>query len=158
MTQVTPNPFTAEPRYQPKRLLPRHFAIIDMMLRGLGPTEIGAALQLTPGAISTISKSDLVQEELARRRSGLERRIEEETAIATKTAREQLEGFAEPAVAKLGQLLEAQDQKVQLRAAEAILEKVWGRDAKATQPIIITAENLQLLNVALAESDRGRGS
>ena len=153
---------TALPNYQPahgiRRLLPRHFRILEMVLAGHDNTTIAETLGISTRSITMIKQSPLFQSELVRRREdktdttmlSLDRE-----AVMGK-ARSILEDASELAAETLEELLDADDNSVRLRAADSILDRVFGKkgEAKAAGVVVnISAEHVQLLNLALKESN-----
>ena len=139
-----------------QRLLPRHFKILDMAASGVRDRgEIASALGVTPQTISNVLNAPIAQDELARRRRSMERSSDEASALVAMQARERLERASPEAAQVHVDLLTDDDPSVRQRSAEAILNRVLGKaEAVGTQNItIIEVDQIQLLNLALAESD-----
>lgn len=141
-------------------LLPRHFKIIDLASAGHDSRTIAQTLGMQPATISMILKSPLVQAEIARIRAdnreasvlGMDR-----DAVLGK-ARSILEQACEKAAKKHEELLESPDASIQLRAASSILDRVYGKTGEQRSSLVvnITGEQIQLLSLALKESDNAR--
>lgn len=138
-----------------RRIMPRHFAIIDMVLAGHKNVVIAETLGMRPESVNLILRSPLVQAELARRRredSTPEMMRMDKDAVLGK-ARSILEQATEKASLKLVELVDSPDASIQLRAAEKILDRVFGKDKDTGAAVInITSEHVQLLSIALKES------
>lgn len=139
-------------RQEIARLLPRHKAIMDLALDGLSQAEIARRLCMGQVAISYILRSPLVQQELARKRAALERaRLDEETGDSTR-ARATLENAALKAAEVQVSLLEEKDPRVALAASNSILDRVFQDKEQVGAQIVISAESVQLLNLAIKET------
>ena len=139
-----------------QRMMPRHFQIIDLCLTGYGPKEIAQALDMTPQAISLITKSAIFQSELARRRESIEKKTNDQLATGVGRAKQMLEQASEAAAQVHIDLLSpdnAVDPKVRQISASKILDMVLGQDQKhSTQVVVLGAGAIQLLQIALHES------
>lgn len=138
------------------RMLPRHFKIMELALAGMNGPDIAKTLGMTSYSINMIMRSPIFQSELAYRRQ--EREKDDTLALDVQGIRGKamsiLEQASTKASDKLVSLLASQDDSVALRAGNSILDRVFGKGDKQTNSTIIniTAENVQLLNAALAES------
>lgn len=145
------------PRTFVGRLLPRHFKIIELILAGHDDGTIAQMLDMARYSISQIRRSPLVQAELTRRRRESDEPVIaalDRNAILGK-AKVVLEDAAEKAAQTQVHLLEAEDESIKLRASNSILDRVFGK-AEESRPVIhISAEQVQLLNIALQESTNG---
>ncbi len=149
-------------RHMVQRLLPRHFKIIEMVKAGHTNKAIAETIGLHQDTIGYITRSPLFQAELARRRS--EDNTQEilgmdHDAVIGK-ARSILEQNATAAAEKHVELLETDDPALQMRAADKILDRVFGKaEDRSVKPVVsLTAENVQLLVLALKESPNGQNS
>ncbi len=143
-----------------RRLLPRHFKILEMVYAGHTNKVIAETFNMHHDTISALTRSPLFQAELVRRRKedplsdmmGLDR-----DAVLGK-ARSILEQAVGPAAYKMVELLETEDPSLQQRASKDILDRVFGKaDEKSHSPVIsLSAEHVQLLVVAMKESDHGQ--
>jgi hypothetical protein len=107
---------------------------------------------MTPVAISYILRSPLVQQELARRRTGLEVAQKDSVVEESVRAKETLERAAVRAAETQVGLLNVNDPRVKLSASNSILDRVFGgKEVKGTS-INISAESVQLLSLAIREA------
>jgi len=143
-----------------QRLLPRHFKIIELALAGHNNKTIAEVVGMSPSGVATVLNSPLVQSELARER---ERNRESEVMHLDREAtlgkaRSILEQATEKAAKVHEILLESPDPTIQLRAADKILDRVFGKDKdeRRSAVINISAEQVQLLTLALKESNNER--
>jgi len=159
-TLVTPSGVTI--RKSPKghkllsRLQPRHQRIVEMCLAGHSPSVIAEALNIPIRTINTIIRSPLFQEELSRRRHE-ERSVDVATldrnALVGK-ARSILEEASARAAEKHVELLSAENEATQLRAAEKILDRVFGKGQTESKTVVtVDADQVNLINLALQESN-----
>lgn len=143
-----------------QRMMPRHFKIIELALAGHSPAAIARTLALTAQSVNLVLKQPLVQAELVRRRrESSEDDILQMDADATRgKALSILEQATIPAAQKFVDLLDSPDDAIKLRAAEKILDRALGPTGpggKAGLVVNISAEHVQLLNLALQESFNG---
>jgi hypothetical protein len=128
--------------------------IIDLHLAGLGRKEIAQELGMTPQGVGLVLLSPLAQEELARRRGGIERKVDQEVASAPQRARALLEQATLRAAETHVELLESENERVRQTSATEILKQVYGEGGKSQGAVtVINVEQLQLLQVALKESE-----
>ena len=66
--------------YHLKKLLPRHYKVMELCLKGKNRKDVAKEVGLTPRAISNITGSPIFQDELARRRK--ERARQQDQAAA----------------------------------------------------------------------------
>lgn len=146
-----------EPSERVRRLLPRHFKIIDLAIAGHDVKAIAQTVGMSSAAIGKILSSPLVQMEISRKRSQSSESeiltMDREATLGK--ARSLLEQASEYAALKHVELLEAPNHSIQLRAADKILERVFGKSSDDRRSLVvnITAEQGALLNLALKESD-----
>ena len=140
-----------------QRLLPRHYKIIEFALAGHDTGFIAEALGMNPSSVGKVLSSPLVQHELARRRQSSQESttLGEDRSAAVGKARSILELATEKAANVMEELLDSYDPNIKLRAADKILDRVFGKDSenRKTGAVNISAEQIQLLVVALKESD-----
>lgn len=143
-----------------QRLLPRHFKIIDLAAAGHDAKAIAETLQMSPASVGTVLRSPIVQSELARQRQRMQEsevlHLDREATLGK--ARSILELATEKAAKVHEQLLENPDPNVQLRAADKILDRVFGKDKEDRRAAVIniSADQVQLLTIALKESNDER--
>jgi hypothetical protein len=144
-------------QHEIQRMLPRHYQILDLTLAGNGPKEIAQALGMTPQAISLITSAPLFQNEVARRRANIDRHTDEALSTVPQRAKQLMEDNALLAAQTHVDLLDpnfAPDPKVRQASANAILDRVFGDpSSKQHQVVILEAGAIQLLQLALAESN-----
>lgn len=143
--------------HQIERLLPRHFRIIELALTGMNQADIAAELKMTPVAITYILSSPIVQNEIARRRRALEKKADEAHSLGITRAKSILEENAHKAAQLHVDVLENEAEETRTRqlSANAILDRVYGARGGTDQQsvTVINAEQVQLLQVALSESN-----
>jgi predicted transcriptional regulator len=105
--------------YQLKKLLPRHFKVMDLLLLGKKQKEIAEELDLTPQAVSSIVNSPIFQERLASRKHEVLNRSEPNEL----SAKQLLEKTVIEAVKKLAEMLGSKDDRTALKAAIDILDR-----------------------------------
>ena len=138
-----------------KHLLPRHYQILELCLQGFRSKDIAEAVGLTPQAISLITNSPMFQDALARRRADQQGNLDEETAQTEHEALDLLRKHSKDAAQVQVDLLEAPDGRLALASANSILDRVLGKapaEAASAAPVMVLAENIQILQIALKES------
>lgn len=137
-----------------KRLLPRHYRIIDLSLAGMTNVDIATSVGMTPMAIGMVLNSPVGQAELTRRRAGITVQVDEGLSSTVTEAKAKLENAAASAADRLIGLLDAQDEAIQRQSAKDILDRTFGREGSTNVSVtVLSAEKLQLLTVALREAD-----
>ena len=146
-----------------KRLLPRHFKMLELKLAGLGNKEIAEALGVTPQNVYAVSRSPIFnaeyQRQLEAQNTDSLRQVVTDTEEKVKQI---LLDNAESAATTQATLLDSPDESVRLRASNSILDRVIGKPQdKSGQPgmgvsINIETEQANLLVTALKESSNGR--
>lgn len=140
------------PQPEIQRLAPRHFEILSLCLAGNGPKEIAQALDMTPQAISLITKSQIFQTELARRRERLDNKIDNELAATPVRAKRLLDESALAAAQVHVDCLNEMDPKVRQASANSILDRVFGQAASKQQPVVlISVGDIENLRITLRE-------
>jgi hypothetical protein len=140
------------------RLMPRHFRCIELALDGLGPREIGPLVGLSSGSVGVILSSEVVQEELARRRSGINLRADEARACGVRAvdlAEGTLAMSSVSAAEKLDELVGGEDQQLSFKAASKILEIALGRGGDRRGPTVGTLNIEQLNMLGLVAKEAG---
>lgn len=139
-----------------QRLLPQHYALIDMAVAGHSPRVIAETLGRTPESVRLLLNAPNVQHEISIRRKdgreattlGLDR-----DAVLGK-ARSVLEQATERAALKQVALIDSFDPAIALRASDKILDRVFGPTGGGGNkaPIInVSAEQIALVNLTLKE-------
>lgn len=150
------NPKTWSERARIQRMLPRHFKIMELALAGHTGKDIAEMVGLTSNAVSMIMRSPIFQAELAyRRKETNEGEVLKMDAESIKgKARSILEQASIKAANKVKELIDHDDAAIALRASENLLDRVFGKGEKNSHSTIIniSADNVNLLNQALAES------
>ena len=142
-----------------KRMLPRHFKILELSLGGMTSAAIARSLDITPSNVSQVISSQKYQDELARRRG--ERNLDLDTANTSSIVKAQ-EAAAElsmKAVKVHGALMDSDDDRIKLSAAKGILDRTFspvggGRDGGGGGNVttVIAADNILILKTAIEES------
>ena len=139
------------------RMLPRHYQILEMTLAGHNTETISKTTGMSVRGINMLKRSPLFQSELVRRReqaNETELMSLDRTAIMGK-ARSILEQATEKAARTVEKLMGSDDAAIQLRAAESVLDRVFGKKGEGKQGgmvVNISAEQVNLLALALQES------
>lgn len=142
-------------RHAIKRMLPRHFNVLQLILAGHSYVTVAKTLGLSEKAVSLIVQSPVFQGELsrARKEQTTTEKLGQDVDAHLGKARSVLEQAVTKAAETQVQLLSAMDPAIALRASEKILDRVLGETKKgASVAVNITAENIALLNLALKES------
>ena len=139
-------------RWEPGRLLARHKTIMEAVLAGKSYADIAREVDCTPNAISMVANSPLFQDQLARMRRERDSTNEAVRASTVVRAQATLEASANQAATTQVELLEAEDPKVRLASANAILDRVMAKESGNVNVTVINTEQLQLLQVALIEA------
>ena len=105
--------------YEIKKLRQIHYIMVNHVLQGWTGREIAKKLGRSEYGVSLIMKSRVFQEEFARRRREQNARMDEQS----ENAREVLERAGLGAAKKQIKLLDSQNEIVQLRAAQDILNR-----------------------------------
>lgn len=141
---------------QLKRMLPRHFRILDLYLTGeMNIKDIAEAVGMTPQGVGLIVKNPIFQKEAGRRRSSLERKTEDKIAGSTvESARKVIENAALDAARTHVKLLVSNDDKVKQRSASEILDRAGLKERAEEQPEVhVNVEHFTVLHEALKESN-----
>lgn len=141
-----------------QRLLPRHYKIVELALAGYNAKHIAQVLNMNPRSVSMVLQSPLVQHELSKRREAKNESqvlgLDRDATIGR--ARMVLERAVESAAKTQVKLLECEDPSIQLKAADRILDRVFGKADTQRQAVVnITAEQVNLLVAAMKESQDG---
>lgn len=139
------------------RLLPRHFKILDLALQGLSRTQIASEMEMSPVGVGLILNSPKFQDELARRRTEIDKKSDEGLATNLANAKEILSNAAEDAAQVHVDLLNSEDDRVKQFSANQVLDRVGLARAEKGgggdfNVAVINAESLQVLQVALKEA------
>jgi predicted transcriptional regulator len=110
-------------KHELKRLLPRHFRIMELVLLGKKQTEIAEELGLSNYGVSVIINSPVFQEELGRRREEQNAHADEVEVVRRLNAREVLDRVAVEVAQRQVALLESPDERVAQKAAMDILDR-----------------------------------
>lgn len=144
-----------------KRLLPRHYAILDLVLLGHGPKEIAEVLGITPQSAGMVINAPLFQDELARRRVVQNGQTDQVAFDAKIRAKQLLGQLSVRAVEVHEELLESSDESVRQRSASKILDEVFrsddtpGNAPGSARAVVMSREALELLVCAMKESGLG---
>jgi hypothetical protein len=138
-----------------QRLLPRHFAIVDLALAGHSVKDIAMAMDCTPQSVSIVMKSPNFQNELSRRRETKNKLIDSELASVPSRAKQKLDSLSLAAAENLEETLtSALDPKLRFQAAESILDRVLGGSKdQAQRPVVMLSQgDINLILLAAKES------
>lgn len=142
-----------------ERLSQVHLRMVELALAGMSTKDIAEVTGRTPQCISMVLRSPLFQQELSKRREMQIEKIDQTVGSTIAAARAKIEGAAERAADTEIELLGAPDHSVRRQAAQYILDKALGTSREPTgATIIIQGDNLNLLNLALSESDHMKGT
>ena len=139
---------------QLKRLMGRHYMMIELFLQELSHKEIAERLNCTSQCVSLVFNSAIVQQQLARRRADMEKSSNQANSVTLMDARHNLEQASVDAANVHIDLLRSGDESVQQRSANAILDRVGiGTQTQADkgQAIVIEADTVNLLSIAAGE-------
>lgn len=143
------------PRWEASRILPRHRAIINLALEGLSNKAIAERLQMSTVGVGLILRSEIVQDEMARRREKREREQDDLALSDIELAKQTLQQASLDAAEKLVEQIECLDPRVAQSACGKILEMAFGGELnsslKHTNVQVISIEQLNLINQALVE-------
>lgn len=145
---------------QIQRLLPRHHKIIDLAVAGHEVEQIAEVVGMSAAAVKTILRSAVTQQEIALRRKAS--REDEVLGMDRDAYRGKAQSILEQATVKAAakqvELLECGDPAIVLRAADKILDRVFGdgKDSRRSMVVNITASQVALLTTALKEADYER--
>lgn len=139
-----------------EKMLPRHFAIMDLTLAGMSGVDIAETLGVTRQTIYNVQNSPIFQDELERRRGKVEKETNSALANIPARAKAVLDENATRAAERLANLVDSMDDSVALRASSTILDKVLGKDEDRIRPITINVEQMAILQSALEESQAMR--
>lgn len=133
-----------------KKLVPRHFKILDLYRAGNKIKDIALAVGMTPAGVRLVIASPLFQKELSESRRGEVVATRDEATSTTVQARQVLERASLKAAETQESLLEEESPKIRLAASNSILDRVFDRGGG--EGIVISAETINLLQVAVRES------
>ena len=139
------------------RLLPRHFEVMELVLRGNGPSEIAQVMGMSPQGISLIINAPLFQDALTRRRDQMQKNQDEGDIVASVKALEVLENAAVDAAKTHVSLLESSDPRVAAASANAILDRVLEKKTGVQANVFVFDEKaLNALKSVMQESKDSR--
>ena len=133
------------------RLQVRHKQIIDLLIMGMAHKDIAEQVGLSISAVNLIVKSPLVQDELSRRRSGIEQQVDAVMISTAVQAKQRLERAADLAAGVHEDIVldkeHAYTPEQRQRSADAILNRVLGNDAnkQVAQVTILNADKLMMV-------------
>ena len=139
-----------------QRMLPRHFRMLDLTLAGLGRKDIAETLGVSVQTVSNVQSSPLFQDELERRKLVVDKNVDEGLANTPIRAKAILDERSVAAAERLGTLIESNDEAVAHRASCSVLNHVLGGEQSKIRPVVINAEQFQLLQLSLEESKQIR--
>jgi predicted transcriptional regulator len=136
--------------YEIEKLGPRHIQVMDLVIAGEKQTEIAKRLKLSQQAVSSIVNSEVFQEQLPKRRLELQQATGKPRDECEEAARV-LQNGALAAAKRLVELLDCEDERVQLAAAIAILDRtghgkmLHARCTVESRTLTLSAKDAQLL-------------
>lgn len=138
-----------------QRMLPRHNKIMDLYLAGHDVKVIAETVGTSTAQVSMTINSPLFQHTATKRRA--EMKMEEVGSLDRQAhmakAQSILEQASEKAASTLEGLLESEDESIRFRGATAILDRALNSGKQNSGVVVnITAEQVQLLNLAMKES------
>ena len=137
-----------------QRMLPRHYAIVNLALAGMSRKGIAEKIGLTPEAVGIILRAPIVQGELSRRRERINRQIDDNIAMGVIEAKRLIDEASVKAAEKQVELLDAESPRIRHSGAKDILDRTIGKrfESDSSPTLVIDAERLNLLQIALNES------
>jgi len=141
-----------------KRLLPRHYKILELFLTGLSIKDVARKVNMTPMGISYIYNSPVFQDALKRRQKGLNEKVDDGHVASIMHARSVLDEASLDASKLHASVVRDDDLPIRERqvSATAILDRVGlGRSERTEKPtvVMISTDQMNVLQVALSESD-----
>ena len=144
--------------YEAKRLLPRHFKIVDLYLAGLNIKQISQELGMSSAGVSNIVNSPKVQDEVARRREGQNKDLSQMNVSTIENAKHLLNEKAIQAAQVHVDILEDEtaSHSQKQSSANAILDRCFN-DGKDNNQVatVLTADTINVLNVSIKEAFDG---
>ncbi len=130
-------------------------------MQGFGHSQIAVEMGMAPESVGRVVRSPLFQQKAAVRREELDK---EESKVLVKTtvqAQDILNSAAQSAAEVQVELLTSPDEKVVLSSSKAILERALGpvggvQEQKSVQ-VLISIEQMNVLQQAILETDDGTG-
>jgi len=142
-------------RSELQTMLPRHFKILDLYLMGVDTRSIASRLNVSPRVVTMVIASPIFQEELSRRRKGVERDLDSEYSSGVRQAKKILDEAAAEAAQFHVDLVRNAQEETRLRqiSAKEILDRVLGPESKnSATSVVMSIDQVNLLSVALKES------
>lgn len=137
-----------------QKLNNRHQKMIELCLAGYTNGQLAEVFGMTDSRISLILKTPIFQHELALRREKQNQVTDVTTATVLARAKDLLDVNSFKAAKVQSELLESESDTIRRGAANDILNRVLGAPKVDVQPIQINIDQLNVLQTALAESDR----
>ena len=120
--------------------------------------EIAENMDMSPVGVGLIINSPMFQDEITRRREKLNKQTDEIAAHGAADAKNHLDENALEAARTLTTLnTEGSDDRVRLQSATAILDRVLDKGSTKGVTLVINAEQIENLQLALIESGQGKG-
>jgi len=141
-----------------KRLLPRHYEILDLYLEGMAIKDIAKQVGMAPGSVSLITRNPSFIKEVERRREQRNKELDQLRADKITRAKDILLDHAELAAQRHVELLDSKDERVRQSSANSILDRVGlpkiteSINKGAPQVVVLDTAQLNLLSIALEES------
>lgn len=136
-----------------RRLLPRHYKIMELRNQGYTVKDIAQALCLSQGGVSNIINSPLFKDESARRNQIQDKQLSEARNEQEISSRDYLRKHELAAAKKLTSLMNSQNEKIAQSSAIEILNRVDGSAQEDGAKIYVEADALKTLLTALNETN-----
>lgn len=135
-----------------ERLLSQHHRMVELFLEGRTQKEVAQEMGYAQASVCQIFNSPLFQHELGRRRKTREGKMDAALEATTIRARDMLAQSAERAAGAMISQLDSPSPDMQYKSASYILDRVLGKQGDSAPQIVIQADRLELLQLALRES------
>jgi hypothetical protein len=138
--------------YEVSRLMPRHHVILDLVLTGMTNVEVAKAAGVTATTVAAVVNCPLGQAELSRRRNAIEMATNSGLASQVVLSKKVLDDASLQAATTMRTLLDDGDASIRFRSAKDILDRAAGMNNQGTTVVVVNADRLQNLMIAMRES------
>lgn len=126
--------------------------MVDLHIAGLKNTQIAEEMDCTEQSVGMILRSPIVQEEIARRRGMVDRKVDEATANVVARAKQLLEQNTERAASELCKQIGSEDKRLSQNACLEVLEMAFGQKSNTQGPtVVVNADQVLILQQTLSE-------
>lgn len=126
--------------------------MVDLHIAGLKNIQIAEEMDCTPESVGMILRSPIVQEEIARRRNMVDRKVDEATANVVARAKQILEQNTERAATVLCEQIGSEDKRLSQNACLEVLEMAFGQKSNTQGPtVVVNADQVLILQQTLSE-------